>query len=72
MAVTGIFASLLGYALLDGASGQVRGTVNAFAAGAVLCMLIDSMIPEARKDGGRAAGLVTVIGFAVAVALSQA
>jgi ZIP family zinc transporter len=72
VAVTGIAASLLGYALLDGASGEVRGTVNAFAAGAVLCMLIDSMIPEARHDGGRAAGLVTVIGFAVAVALSQA
>ena len=45
--------------------------VNAFAAGAVLCMLIDSMIPEARKGGGPSAGLVTMLGFAVAVALSQ-
>ena len=33
-------------------------------------MLIDSMIPDARKDTGRAAGLVTVLGFAVATALS--
>jgi ZIP family zinc transporter len=33
-------------------------------------MMIDSMIPEARQVGGRAAGLVTVLGFAVAAALS--
>ncbi len=72
VAVTGIVATALGYGLLDGVSKEVRGVVNAFAAGAVLCMLIDSMIPEARKDGGRAAGLVTMLGFAVAVALSQA
>ena len=29
------------------------------------------MIPEARKDGGRAAGLATVLGFALATALSS-
>jgi ZIP family zinc transporter len=68
----GVVATLLGYGLLDSATDEVRGVVNAFAAGAVLCMLIDSMIPEARHDGGRVAGLATMIGFAVAVALSQA
>lgn len=72
VAATGIIATALGYGLLDDASGEVRGVVDAFAAGAVICMLIDSMIPEARHDGGRAAGLVTMLGFAVAVALSQA
>jgi ZIP family zinc transporter len=72
VALVGIVATAAGYGLLDGASGEVRGTVNAFAAGAVLCMLIDSMIPEARHDGGRVAGLATMLGFAVAVALSQA
>lgn len=71
VAVVGIVATVLGYGLLDGVSGEVRGVVNAFAAGAILCMLIDSMIPEAREDGGPSAGLVTMIGFAVAVALSQ-
>lgn len=71
VAVVGVVATVLGYGLLDGASGEVRGAVDAFAAGAVLCMLIDSMIPEARQDGGPAAGLVTMLGFAVAVALSQ-
>ncbi len=72
VAAVGVVATIAGYGLLDGASGQVRGFVNAFAAGAVLCMLIDSMIPEARKGAGPAAGLVTMLGFAVAVALSHA
>jgi ZIP family zinc transporter len=34
-------------------------------------MLIDSMIPDAREDAGRGAGLVTVLGFAVAAGLSS-
>jgi zinc transporter, ZIP family len=33
-------------------------------------MLTDSMVPEARRGAGRAAGLVTVLGFAVAAGLS--
>jgi ZIP family zinc transporter len=72
VALVCVLATVAGYALLDGASGELRGVVDAFAAGAVLCMLIDSMIPEARKQGGRVTGLATMIGFAVAVALSQA
>jgi ZIP family zinc transporter len=34
-------------------------------------MLIDSMIPEARKGAGRVAGLATTLGLAVAAALSS-
>jgi ZIP family zinc transporter len=34
-------------------------------------MLIDSMIPEAREEAGRSAGLVTVLGFALAAGLSN-
>jgi ZIP family zinc transporter len=33
-------------------------------------MLIDSMIPEASRDAGRVAGLITTLGFAVAAGLS--
>ena len=40
-----------------------------FAAGALLVMLIDSMIPDAVQQAGKVAGLVTVFGFAVAAAL---
>jgi ZIP family zinc transporter len=34
-------------------------------------MLIDSMIPEAARRAGDIAGLLTVLGFAVAAALSS-
>lgn len=59
-----------GYGLLDGASGNTIGLINAFAAGAVLTMLADVMMPEALEHGGRAAGLATVLGFAVAFLLT--
>ena len=43
---------------------------NAFAAGALLVMLADTLMPEAFKLGGREAGLVTALGFAVGFGLS--
>lgn len=69
--VSGISAAL-GYGLLDGASPNTIGLIDAFAAGAVLTMLTDTMIPEAYEDGGTAVGLVTVLGFALAFLLSTA
>ena len=44
--------------------------IDGFAAGALIVMLIDSMIPEATSESGRAAGLVATLGFAVATALA--
>ena len=64
-----LLATVIGYAIGDNISGELEGGVNGFAAGALLVMLTDSMIPEARK-AGRAAGLATVFGFAVATGLS--
>jgi ZIP family zinc transporter len=63
-------ATVVGYALADATGGNFRAAINGFAAGALLVMLVDSMIPEASKKAGRPAGLVTVLGFAVAAALS--
>jgi zinc transporter, ZIP family len=63
-------ASVAGYALADHASDGVKAAINGFAAGALLVMLIDSMIPEAAGKAGRTAGLVTTLGFAVAAGLS--
>jgi zinc transporter, ZIP family len=63
-------SSALGYALLDGASGNWVGGVQAFAAGAVLTMLVETMFPEALKEGGKVVSLVTVLGFALAFLLS--
>lgn len=63
-------ATLAGYGLADVTGGELQAAIDGFAAGALLVMLIDSMIPEAAKKAGRAGGLVTVLGFAVAAALS--
>jgi ZIP family zinc transporter len=63
---------MLGYGLatlMPGASGAV---IDAFAAGALLVMLCDSMIPEAFEHGGNESGLLLVCGFTVSVALSLA
>jgi ZIP family zinc transporter len=63
-------ATVGGWAVADGVSGNLKAGINGFAAGALLVMLIDSMIPEAAKKAGRVAGLATVLGFAVAFALA--
>lgn len=62
-------ASVGGYILLGSASGTVVGIVQATAAGAILVMLVDAMVPEAVRSGGKAVGLVTVLGFAIAALL---
>jgi len=64
-------ASGAGYAIADATSGDLQAGIDGFAAGALLVMLIDSMIPEATRESGRVAGLVTTLGFAVATALSS-
>jgi ZIP family zinc transporter len=69
VAVSGVSAAL-GYGLLDGASDDAIGLIQAFAGGAVLTMLAATMMPEAFRDGGRAVGLVTTLGFALAYLLS--
>jgi ZIP family zinc transporter len=64
-------ATPIGFALADVTGGDLEAGINGFAAGALLVMLIDSMIPEARDKAGRAGGLITVLGFAVAMGLSN-
>jgi ZIP family zinc transporter len=63
-------AAAAGYAVLGGTSGGTVAIVQAFAAGALLTMLADTMFPEAYEFGGRATGLLTALGFSVAFALS--
>ena len=65
-------ATVVGYAVADAASNDLQAAINGFAAGALLVMLVDSMIPEATEQAGRTTGLVTALGFAVAAGLSLA
>ena len=63
-------AAGLGFAFFDTASPSTIAFVQAFAAGAILTMLADSMMPEAFKYARNAAGLATTLGFAVAFAIA--
>jgi ZIP family zinc transporter len=63
-------ASGVGFAIADSASDTLKGGINGFAAGALVVMLVDSMIPEATRQAGRTTGLVTTLGFAVAAGMS--
>jgi ZIP family zinc transporter len=65
-------ATVVGYAIADLASDDLQAGINGFAAGALIVMLVDSMIPEATEQAGRTTGLVTTLGFAVAAGLSLA
>ena len=69
IAVSGL-ASLAGYGLFDGASPSLIAFVLAFAGGAILTMLADTMMPEAYEKGGRWVGVLTTLGFATAFAIS--
>lgn len=64
-------STLLGYVIADLAGGDLKAGIDGFAAGALLVMLVDSMIPEAKEKAGDLAGLAAVLGFAVAAALSN-
>jgi ZIP family zinc transporter len=63
-------SSLLGFTLLDSASDELVAFVQAFAAGALLTMLADTMMPQAFELDGKTAGLLTTLGFGVAYAIS--
>lgn len=63
-------ASIIGHELLAG-GGEPIAFVKGIAAGAILAMLADTLIPEAYEHGGRAAGLVTVLGFTVSLLLAE-
>jgi zinc transporter, ZIP family len=64
-------AAVLGFAVFDTASPEAVAFTQAFAGGALLTMLADTMMPEAFEEGGREVGLLTALGFAVAFALAQ-
>ena len=64
----------LGYVALEGASGSWISAIQAFAAGAILTMLADEMIPEAYEytEHNKTVGLALAFGFALSAALSFA
>jgi zinc transporter, ZIP family len=76
LSVWGITAALLAVALVAGrlaadvASEQSLGMLSAFAAGAVLASLADTLMPQAYAEGGPLVAFATSGGFLVAYALT--
>lgn len=62
----------LGYGLVSWLPGSQGLFAQAFAAGAMLTMLADAMMPEAFEHGGNLVGLFTVLGFLLSAMLSVA
>jgi ZIP family zinc transporter len=72
VAVVSGLAGLGGYVLLQDASPSAVALVDAFAAGAIITMLADTMMPEAFEHARLQAGLATTLGFGLAFALTIA
>ncbi|MFN8133981.1 MAG: hypothetical protein U0Z17_01660 [Bacteroidales bacterium] len=67
-----VFCSLstvAGFSLFVNASAEWLSFIQAFAGGAILMMLANSMIPEAYEHGGKLAGVFTVLGFFISVSM---
>jgi len=64
-------SSLAGYLLFDGLSPFVLAATTALAAGAMLNMIVDTMIPEAFSEAHDGIGLIAVVGFLVSFSLTQ-
>jgi len=69
IAVVSGLASLAGYGLFQDSPPDTVAFVLAFAAGAILTMLAETMMPEAYEHGGKLVGVMTTLGFAVAFAI---
>jgi|SRR5690349_10434153 zinc transporter, ZIP family len=71
IAAISAIASLAGYAVFNRFSADVIAAITAVAAGAILSMLADTMMPEAFDEAHDWAGVITVIGFLAAFVLSK-
>jgi ZIP family zinc transporter len=65
------FSSMFGYAVFDTAAPSTVAFVMSFAAGAILTMLADTMMPEAFEHGGKQVGLATTLGFGLAFLITS-
>lgn len=68
--VSGV-AAIAGYVLFSGFSNAVIASTTALAAGAILAMIADTMIPEAFEGAHDWTGLITVMGFLSAFMLTK-
>ncbi|MDO8507185.1 MAG: ZIP family zinc transporter [bacterium] len=71
VALLALIFTVLSFVFLHDITPNTIGIIEAFAAGAILAMLADSMMPEAFDDGGFSIGILTVLGFLTAFIVSK-
>jgi ZIP family zinc transporter len=71
IAVISGISALLGYSVFSHFSSEVIAATTAVAAGAILAMLADTMVPEAFEEAHDYAGVITVVGFLIAFVLTK-
>ena len=71
VALASSVAAAIGFVALGELPPEPAAIIQAFAAGAILAMLADTLFPEAFRDGGIGVGLATVFGFSIAFFLSS-
>jgi ZIP family zinc transporter len=71
IAVASGVSALIGYAVFSHLGADVIAGTTAIAAGAILAMLADTMMPEAFEEAHDLAGFITVTGFLAAFMLTK-
>jgi len=71
IAIASAIAAMIGNVALAGSSPDLIAGVTAVAAGAILAMLVDTMIPEATEATHDYSGLIAVVGFLLAFILTK-
>lgn len=71
VAFLALIFTVLSFIFLHDINPNTIGIIEAFAAGAILAMLADSMMPEAFDEGGFSIGILTVLGFLTAFIVSK-
>ncbi|MBK8883732.1 MAG: hypothetical protein IPN67_15550 [Bacteroidales bacterium] len=62
-------STIAGYSLFSSASDHWLSFIKAFAGGAIMMVLANSMIPESYEHGGKLTGIFTVVGFFISVSM---
>ncbi|MGL5873150.1 MAG: ZIP family metal transporter [Xenococcaceae cyanobacterium] len=71
IAIASSLAAVIGYVVFRHFSVEIIAATTAIAAGGILAMITDTMIPEAFEQAHNLAGIITVLGFLTAFVLSK-
>lgn len=71
IALAAAISSLLGYTILADAPVEVTGFITALAAGAMLAMIADTMIPDAFRRAHNYTGLLVTLGFLTSLVVHE-